>query len=46
MNSIQLETPRLSLRLMRLSDIDGFLGIFGDPLVMAHLTPHLLIKIK
>jgi ribosomal-protein-alanine N-acetyltransferase len=35
MNSIQLETPRLSLRLMRLSDIDGLLGIFGDPLVMA-----------
>ena len=35
MNSIQLETPRLSLRLMRLSDIDRLLGIFGDPLVMA-----------
>ena len=35
MNSIQLETPSLYLRLMRLSDIDGLLGIFGDPLVMA-----------
>lgn len=35
MNSIQLETSRLSLRLMRSSDIDGLLGIFGDPLVMA-----------
>ena len=35
MNSILLETPRLSLRLMRLSDIDELLGIFGDPLVMA-----------
>ncbi len=35
MNSFQLETPRLSLRRMRLSDIDGLLGIFGDPLVMA-----------
>ena len=35
MNMLQLETPRLSLRRMRLSDTDGLLDIFGDPLVMA-----------
>jgi len=35
MSKIKLETPRLCLRLMCSSDIDGLLGIFGDPLIMA-----------
>src|SRR5436190_564680 len=30
-----LETPRLLLRLMQLSDVDPLLYIFGDPKVMA-----------
>ena len=30
-----LETPRLRLRMMRLSDLDQLLEIFGDPKVMA-----------
>jgi RimJ/RimL family protein N-acetyltransferase len=30
-----LETPRLQLRLMRASDVDDLLCIFGDPKVMA-----------
>jgi RimJ/RimL family protein N-acetyltransferase len=30
-----LETPRLHLRLMRASDLDDLLNIFGDPKVMA-----------
>jgi RimJ/RimL family protein N-acetyltransferase len=34
MSDLQLETPRLVLRLMRPSDIDGLLRIFGDPKVM------------
>lgn len=32
---LQLETPRLQLRLMDASDIDDLLCIFGDPKVMA-----------
>jgi len=35
MNKLQLETPRLYLRLMHLSDRDDLLNIFGDPKVMA-----------
>ena len=35
MNKIQIETPRLYLRLMHLSDIDDLLKIFGDLKVMA-----------
>lgn len=35
MNELQLETPRLLLRLMDSSDIDCLLKIFGDPIVMA-----------
>lgn len=35
MNKFQIETPRLYLRLMHLSDIDDLLKIFGDPKVMA-----------
>lgn len=35
MADIHIETPRLYLRLMRLSDIDDLLKIFGDPKVMA-----------
>jgi len=31
----KLETPRLNLRLMQVSDIDDLLHIFGDPKVMA-----------
>jgi RimJ/RimL family protein N-acetyltransferase len=30
-----LETPRLNLRMMKLSDLDDLLEIFGDPIVMA-----------
>ena len=32
---LHLETPRLHLRLMRASDVDDLLFIFGDPKVMA-----------
>ena len=35
MNKFQIETPRLYLRLMHLSDIDDLLKIFGDPKVMS-----------
>ena len=35
MSKLQLETPRLYLRLMHLSDIDDLLKIFGDSKVMA-----------
>ena len=35
MNELNLETPRLHLRLMRPSDIDELIHIFGDPKVMA-----------
>jgi ribosomal-protein-alanine N-acetyltransferase len=35
MSDLQLETPRLCLRLMRSSDLDDLLKIFGDPVVMA-----------
>jgi len=35
MSDLQLETPRLCLRLMQSSDIDDLLKIFGDPQVMA-----------
>jgi RimJ/RimL family protein N-acetyltransferase len=35
MNDLKLETPRLCLRLMQSSDLDGLLRIFGDPKVMA-----------
>ena len=35
MSDVQLETPRLCLRLMRSSDLDELLKIFGDPKVMA-----------
>jgi len=35
MSDLQIETPRLRLRLMQPSDLDGLLKIFGDPLVMA-----------
>ena len=35
MSKLQLETPRLYLRLMHLSDIDDLLKIFADPKVMA-----------
>jgi RimJ/RimL family protein N-acetyltransferase len=35
MSDLQLETPRLCLRLMRSSDLDELLKIFGDPKVMA-----------
>ncbi len=35
MSKLQLETPRLYLRLMRLSDLDDLLKIFGDSKVMA-----------
>jgi RimJ/RimL family protein N-acetyltransferase len=35
MSDLQLETPRLCLRLMQLSDLDDLLRIFGDPKVMA-----------
>jgi len=35
MSALQLETPRLCLRLMQSSDIDDLLKIFGDPKVMA-----------
>ena len=34
MNKLQLETPRLYLRLMHLSDLDDLLKIFADPKVM------------
>ena len=34
MSDLQLETPRLCLRLMRASDLDDLLLIFGDPQVM------------
>jgi len=34
-NEPQLETPRLTLRLMKSSDLDDLLNIFGDPKVMA-----------
>ena len=34
-NLARLETPRLRLRLMRESDLDDLLQIFGDPRVMA-----------
>jgi len=32
---LHLETPRLNLRMMKLSDLDDLLKIFGDPKVMA-----------
>ena len=35
MSDLQLETPRLRLRLMQTSDLDDLLKIFGDPKVMA-----------
>jgi ribosomal-protein-alanine N-acetyltransferase len=35
MSDLRLDTPRLSLRLMRSSDLDDLLEIFGDPKVMA-----------
>jgi len=35
MSELLLETPRLRLRLMRSSDLDDLLKIFGDPKVMA-----------
>jgi RimJ/RimL family protein N-acetyltransferase len=35
MSDLLLETPRLQLRLMRSSDLDDLLKIFGDPKVMA-----------
>jgi len=35
MSDLQLETPRLRLRLMQPSDLDDLLKIFGDPKVMA-----------
>ena len=35
MSDLQLETPRLRLRLMQSSDLDDLLAIFGDPKVMA-----------
>ncbi|NIM94188.1 MAG: N-acetyltransferase, partial [Anaerolineales bacterium] len=35
MSDLQLETPRLCLRLMQSSDLDDLLKIFGDPKVMA-----------
>jgi RimJ/RimL family protein N-acetyltransferase len=35
MSELQLETPRLFLRLMHLSDLDDLLKIFADPKVMA-----------
>ena len=35
MSDLQLETPRLCLRLMQSSDIDDLLKIFGDSQVMA-----------
>lgn len=35
MNDLQLESPRLYLRLMQSSDLDDLLNIFGDPKVMA-----------
>jgi ribosomal-protein-alanine N-acetyltransferase len=35
MSDLQLETPRLCLRLMKFSDLDDLLKIFGDPKVMA-----------
>jgi RimJ/RimL family protein N-acetyltransferase len=34
MPPIELDTPRLLLRLMQPSDLDGLLKIFGDPIVM------------
>jgi RimJ/RimL family protein N-acetyltransferase len=34
MNDLRLETTRLYLRLMELSDLEGLLKIFGDPKVM------------
>lgn len=37
MSDLQLETPRLCLRLMRSPDLDDLLKIFGDPKVMASL---------
>ena len=35
MSDLQLETPRLNLRLMQPSDLDDLLKIFADPKVMA-----------
>ena len=35
MNGIRIETPRLYLRLMEISDLDDLLKIFGDDKVMA-----------
>ena len=35
MGELHLETPRLNLRMMKLSDLDDLLKIFGDPKVMA-----------
>ncbi|MDJ0752101.1 MAG: GNAT family N-acetyltransferase [Ardenticatenaceae bacterium] len=35
MDALRLQTPRLTLRLMKLSDLDDLLKIFGDPKVMA-----------
>jgi RimJ/RimL family protein N-acetyltransferase len=35
MSDLQLETPRLYLRLMQPADLDDLLKIFGDPKVMA-----------
>jgi RimJ/RimL family protein N-acetyltransferase len=41
MSELNLETARLCLRLMRASDIDELINIFGDPKVMAsfHTDP-------
>ncbi len=35
MRDLQLETPRLYLRMMQSSDLDDLLIVFGDPKVMA-----------
>ena len=35
MSDLHIETPRLYLRLMELSDLDDLLKIFGDPKVLA-----------
>ena len=33
--ALELDTPRLTLRTMEMGDLDEFLEIFTDPLVMA-----------
>lgn len=37
MSDLLIETPRLYMRSMELSDLDGLLKIFGDAKVMASL---------